>query len=95
MQGAAVFGMTAAMHSAITYDGGAVQESNFHDYQMVRSDNFPETVHVHIVEHPFSSHAMGVGEPGVPPFVAALVNAVANASGKRIRNLPIGDQLRA
>jgi isoquinoline 1-oxidoreductase beta subunit len=95
MQGACVFGMTAAIHSAITYEGGAVQESNFHDYQMVRADNFPEVVHVHIVEHPFSSHATSVGEPGVPPFVAALVNAVANASGKRIRNLPIGDQLKA
>ena len=70
-----------------------MQESNFHDYQMVRADNFPETVHVHIVEQPFSVHATGVSESGVPPFVAALVNAIANASGKRIRNLPIGDQL--
>ena len=62
---------------------------------MVRADNFPEIVHVHIVEHPFSVHATGVSESGIPPFVAALVNAIANASGKRIRNLPIGDQLKA
>jgi isoquinoline 1-oxidoreductase beta subunit len=95
MQGACVFGMTAAMYSAVNYENGAVQESNFHDYPMVRSDNFPEVVHVHIVPHPFSDHAMGVGEPGVPPFVAALANAIFNASGKRIRNLPIGDQAKA
>ena len=95
MQGAAVFGMTAAMYSGITYANGAVEQSNFHDYPVVRADNFPELVHVHIVEHPFSVHATGVGEPGVPPFVAAFVNAVANASGKRIRTLPIGDQLKA
>ena len=67
MQGACVFGMTAAMHSGITFENGAVEQNNFHDYPMVRADNFPETVHVHIVEHPFSVHATGVGEPGVPP----------------------------
>jgi isoquinoline 1-oxidoreductase beta subunit len=93
MQGACVFGMTAAMYSAINYENGAVQESNFHDYQMVRADNFPEVVHVHIVPRTFADHAMGVGEPGVPPFVPALTNAIFNATGKRIRNLPIGDQL--
>lgn len=95
LEGAAVFGMTIALHSGITFDNGAVQESNFHDYPMVRSDNFPENVHVHIVKHPFSVHATGVSESGIPPFVAALVNAIANASGKRIRNLPIGEQLKA
>jgi isoquinoline 1-oxidoreductase beta subunit len=95
MQGACVFGMTAAMYSGITYENGAVVESNFNDYPVVRADNFPEIVHVHIVEHPFSVHATGVGEPGVPPFVSALANAIFNASGKRIRNLPIGDQLKA
>ena len=95
MQGACVFGMTAAMYSGITLENGAVQQSNFHDYDMVRSSNFPQVVHTHIVEHPFAVHATGVGEPGVPPFLPALSNAIFNATGKRIRNLPIGDQLRA
>jgi len=95
MQGACVFGMTAAMYSGITLENGAVQESNFHDYEMVRSNDFPQIVHAHIVEHPFEVHATGVGEPGVPPFLPALTNAIYNATGKRIRNLPIGDQLRA
>ena len=68
MEGAAVMGMTLALHSGITYENGAVVESNFNDYDVVRSDNFPEKVHTHIVEHPFSVHASGVGEPGVPPI---------------------------
>jgi isoquinoline 1-oxidoreductase beta subunit len=95
MQGACAFGMTTALHSGVTFKNGEVEQSNFHDYLMVRSDNFPVEVHTHIVPHPFSVHATGVGEPGVPPFIPALMNAVFNASGKRIRNLPIGDQLRA
>ena len=85
--------MSAAMYGAITYENGRVQESNFHDYQIVRSDNFPEVVHTHIVPHPFEVRATGVGEPGVPPFIPALTNAIFNATGKRVRDLPIGDQL--
>lgn len=95
MQGACVFGMTAAMHGGISFRNGAVVESNFHDYQMLRADNFPELVHTHIVPHPFAVHATGVGEPAVPPFLPALTNAIANAGGKRIRDLPIGDQTKA
>ena len=65
-------------------------ESNFHDYQMVRSNNFPERSTVHIVEHPFSVHASGVGEPGVPPIAPAIANGIFAATGKRLRDLPIG-----
>jgi isoquinoline 1-oxidoreductase beta subunit len=93
IQGACVFGMSAAMYLGVTFAEGEVQQSNFHDYPMVRAENFAELVHTHIVPHPFSVHATGVGEPGVPPFIPALTNAIFNASGKRIRNLPIGDQL--
>ena len=90
MEGAAVQGMTIALHSAVTYEDGAVVQSNYHDYEMVRSDNFPQKVHTHIVEHPFSVHASGVGEPGVPPIAPAIANAVHHATGKRLRDLPMG-----
>ncbi len=93
MQGACVFGMSAAMFGDISYEDGRVAQSNFHDYQMVRADNFPMEVYTHIVPNPFEVHATGVGEPGVPPFLPALTNAIYNASGKRIRDLPIGYQL--
>jgi len=89
IEGAAVMGMTLAMNSAITYENGRVVQSNFHDYDVVRSPNFPELVATHIVEHPFSVHASGVGEPGVPPFAPAFANAIFNATGKRVRHLPI------
>jgi isoquinoline 1-oxidoreductase beta subunit len=93
IEGAAVMGMTLALNSAITYDKGRVQQSNYNDYDVVRCDNFPELVVTHIIPHPFSVHASGVGEPGVPPFAPALYNAIFNATGKRVRALPLGDQL--
>ena len=90
IEGAAVMGMTLALNSAITFENGAVQQSNYSDYDVVRCNNFPELVVTHIVPHPFSVHATGVGEPGVPPFAPALYNAIFNATGKRLRTLPIG-----
>jgi len=89
IEGAAVMGMTLALNSAITYENGRVMQSNFHDYDVVRTASYPQNVHTHIVEHPFSVHATGVGEPGVPPFAPALCNAIFAATGKRIRELPI------
>jgi isoquinoline 1-oxidoreductase beta subunit len=90
IEGAAVMGMTVALHSGINYENGAVTNSNFHDYPVARIDSYPQNVHTHIVEHPFSVHASGVGEPGVPPFAPALANAIFAASGKRFRDTPIG-----
>ncbi len=90
MQGAAVMGMTTALHSGITFENGAVVQSNFYDYDVVRSDNFPRKVVTHIVPHPFSVHATGVGEPGVPPVPPAISNGLFAAIGERRRALPIG-----
>ena len=93
MEGAAVQGMTLALHSGISYENGAVVESNFNDYRMVRADNFPMKVNVHIIDQPFSVHAAGVGEPGLPPVAPAIANAIFNATGKRLPDMPFGDQL--
>ena len=86
MEGAIVYGLTAALKGAITIDNGRVQQSNFHDYQMLRMNEMP-MLEVHIL--PSMETPGGVGEPGVPPIAPAVANAVFAATGKRVRKLPI------
>jgi len=93
IEGAAVMGLTLAKYGEITFKDGAVEQSNFHDYQLVRINESPIDTRVHIVEHDIDVPAAGVGEPGVPPFAPALCNAIFAATGKRLRRLPIGDRL--
>lgn len=92
MEGGIGFALSAALHSAITLTDGKVDQSNFHDYQVLRINEMPK-VEVHIV--PSAEPPTGVGEPGVPPLAPALANALFAASGKRIRSLPIASQLQA
>lgn len=90
MESSVSFGLGAALQSKITFKDGMVQQSNFHDYQVLRMADMPK-VEVHIVQ---STEKMGgVGEPAVPPIAPAVANAVFAATGKRLRTLPIGDQL--
>jgi len=87
MQGAIVFGLTAALKGAITIDKGRVQQSNFNDYEMLHLAEMP-VVEVYIV--PSIEAPGGIGEPGTPPIAPAVCNAIFAATGKRIRKLPIG-----
>jgi isoquinoline 1-oxidoreductase beta subunit len=93
IEGAAVMGLTLAKYGEITLKNGRVQQNNFDDVQLVRIDESPAMTHVHIVENGIAVPASGVGEPGLPPFTPALCNAIFAATGKRIRSLPIGNQL--
>jgi len=87
MQSAIVYGLTAALWGEITLDKGRAQQSNFHQYLMLRMGDMPH-VEVHIV--PSTDSQGGVGEPGTPPIAPAVCNAIFAATGKRIRKLPIG-----
>jgi isoquinoline 1-oxidoreductase beta subunit len=86
VEGAIVYGLTAALQGAITIDGGAVQQSNFHDYPLLTIDQMP-VVETHIV--PSTAAPTGTGEPGTPPIAPAVTNAMFVLTGKRVRKLPI------
>ena len=85
MEGAVVMGMSLALSTEITFREGAVVNSNFHDYPVMRITDMPQ-VNVDIVDSDLSP--TGLGEPGVAPFAPALANAIFSASGKRYRDLP-------
>src|SRR6266498_7577 len=86
-EGASVFGAGIALMGEITAAGGAIQQSNFHDYPVARINEAPIETPVHLIES--DAQPAGVGEPGVPPMLPAICNAVFAATGKRIRDLPL------
>ena len=88
MQGAAVFGMSLTFYGKITAKNGAIEQSNYHDYKMIRMHEAPK-IHVEIVNN--TEKPTGVGEPGVPVIAPAIVNAIFKATGKRYHNLPLSD----
>ena len=93
LEGAAVMGMSNTVYSGITFKDGAVEQSNFFDYNVARMSNYPKKVNVHIIDAPAGTHSGGIGEPAVAPFSAALCNAVFAATKKRLRNLPTGEKV--
>jgi len=86
-EGAAVFGTSVARSGEITATKGVIDQSNFQDYSVARINEVPSQTNVYIVES--DAPPAGVGEPGVPPFIAAFCNAIFAATGKRVRDLPI------
>lgn len=89
VEGGVGFGLGAALRNAITLKGGAVQQGNFDTYKPLRISDMP---HVEVYTVPSTANPTGIGEPGVPPIAPALANAIFAATGKRIRDLPLGEQ---
>ena len=89
LQSAIAFGLSAALYSQITFKDGRVEQSNFHDYRVLRMNEMP-VVEVHLV--PGGDKPTGVGEPGVPPVAPAVANALFVLTGKRARSLPLASQ---
>jgi isoquinoline 1-oxidoreductase subunit beta len=78
--------LTAALHGSITIKDGKIQQTNFDSFPILRMSDMPQ-VEVYIVDS--KEKCGGVGEPGLPPIAPAVANAIFNATGKRIRQLPI------
>ncbi|AOL94468.1 xanthine dehydrogenase family protein molybdopterin-binding subunit [Porphyrobacter sp. LM 6] len=91
--GGLIMSLSAAIGEQITLDQGAVVESNFGDYPILKLADAPPQIDVHFIES--GAKTGGIGEPGVPPATPALANALAAVSGKRIRTLPLLTQAKA
>ena len=86
VESAVVYGLSAALKGAITIAGGRAEQSNFHDFEVLRIQEMP-VVEVHLVAS--TERPTGIGEPGLPPAAPAVANAIFAATGKRVRRLPV------
>ena len=86
LEGGVMFALTATLYGEIDLDRGAVVQSNFHDYPILRMDEAP-AIEIEIIDS--GTAPTGIGEPGVPPLAPAVANAVFRATGQRLRELPL------
>jgi isoquinoline 1-oxidoreductase beta subunit len=86
MEGATLFGLSAALMERVQFSNGGVESENFYNYELIRMSDIPE-IEVNVMKS--REKLGGIGEPGVPPIAPAVANAVFNASGIRVRNLPM------
>jgi isoquinoline 1-oxidoreductase beta subunit len=86
IQGSVIDGVSEALHQEITIEGGHTKQSNFNDYPLIR---MPESFPVEVYFKDTNLPPTGLGEPGLPPAIPALTNAIFAATGKRVRTLPL------
>ena len=86
MQSGIGYGLSAALSGRITLTDGHIDQSNFHQYQVLRINEMPRSIEVYIV--PSTNPPSGVGEPGTPPIAPAVANAVRAATGIRLHSMP-------